>query len=122
MIAGVTSDRDRLRRTTALHLLCERARSTPDSVAFRSKHLGVYRERNWHDYARFVAHYASALQSVASTIMMLGSVWANSPVLEIQIVLAGGYPLPSAQGGYYSKKALILGGSPKRGIAFPTSA
>lgn len=64
MIAGVTIDRDRLRRTTALHLLCERARSTPDSVAFRSKHLGVYRERNWHDYARFVAHYASALQSV----------------------------------------------------------
>jgi hypothetical protein len=47
MIAGVTIDRDRLRRTTALHLLCERARSTPDSVAFRSKHLGIYRERTW---------------------------------------------------------------------------
>ena len=52
MIAGVTIDRDRLRRTTALHLLCERARSTPDSVAFRSKHLGIYRERSWCDYAR----------------------------------------------------------------------
>jgi long-chain acyl-CoA synthetase len=64
MIAGVTIDRDRLRRTTALHLLCERARSTPESVAFRSKHLGIYRERSWCDYARLVAHYAHALQSI----------------------------------------------------------
>ena len=64
MIAGVTIDRDRLRRTTALHLLCERARSTPDSVAFRSKHLGIYRERNWYDYARLRGAYARALQSI----------------------------------------------------------
>ena len=64
MIAGVTIDRDRLRRTTALHLLCERARSTPDSVAFRSKHLGIYRKRTWSDYARLVAHHAHALKSI----------------------------------------------------------
>ena len=64
MIAGVTIDRDRLRRTTALHLLCERARSTPDSVAFRSKHLGIYRERTWSDYARLVAHHAHALKGI----------------------------------------------------------
>src|SRR5215813_4116088 len=64
MIAGVTIDRDRLRRTTALHVLCERARSAPDSVAFRSKHLGIYRERTWCDYARHVAHYAHALKSI----------------------------------------------------------
>jgi long-chain acyl-CoA synthetase len=64
MIAGVTIDRDRLRRTTALHVLCARARSTPDSVAFRSKHLGIYRERTWCDYARHVAHHAHALKSV----------------------------------------------------------
>src|SRR5690348_4636696 len=64
MIAGVTIDRDRLRRITALHLLCERARSTPDSVAFRSKHLGIYRKRTWSDYARLVAHHAHALKSI----------------------------------------------------------
>jgi long-chain acyl-CoA synthetase len=64
MIAGVTIDRDRLRRTTALHVLCERARSTPDSVAFRSKHLGIYLERTWCAYARHVAHYAHALKSI----------------------------------------------------------
>jgi long-chain acyl-CoA synthetase len=62
MTASATVDRERLRRTTAPHLLCERARITPDSVAFRSKHFGVYRERSWHDYAALVAHAARALQ------------------------------------------------------------
>jgi len=64
MIAGVTVDRDRLRCTTAPHLLCERAHATPDSVAFRSKHFGIYRERSWSDYARLVTHAARALQSL----------------------------------------------------------
>ena len=62
MTAAKTVDRAALRRTTAPHLLCERARSTPDSVAFRSKHLGLYRERRWRDYAAMVAHAAAALQ------------------------------------------------------------
>ena len=64
MTAPITVDRERLRRTTALHLLCERARATPDLVAFRSKQFGVYRERRWRDYATLVARYAAALQSL----------------------------------------------------------
>src|SRR6516162_11576701 len=60
----VPVDRDRLRRTTAPHLLCERARTVPDSVAFRSKHFGIYRERRWRDYAALVAHAAHALQGL----------------------------------------------------------
>ena len=60
----VTVDRDRLRRTTAPHLLCERARTMPDSVAFRSKHFGIYRERRWRGYAASVAHAARALQDL----------------------------------------------------------
>src|SRR5215467_7908694 len=63
MAAGVTLDRDSLRRSTALYLLCERARLTPESIAFRSKHLGIYRERSWRDYALLVARAARALQS-----------------------------------------------------------
>jgi len=63
MAAGVTLDRDSLRRSTAPHLLCERARLTPDSIAFRSKHFGIYRERSWRDYALLVARAARALQS-----------------------------------------------------------
>jgi long-chain acyl-CoA synthetase len=64
MTAPIRVDRERLRRTTALHLLCERARATPDLVAFRSKQFGVYRERQWRDYATLVAQYAAALQSL----------------------------------------------------------
>ena len=64
MTAGVTVDRERLRRTTAPHLLCERARTMPDSIAFRSKHFGIYRARSWRGYAGLVAHAARALQSL----------------------------------------------------------
>jgi long-chain acyl-CoA synthetase len=51
---------DELRRTTAPALLTERARREPSKVAFRSKALGIYRERTWADYAAMVAHTAKA--------------------------------------------------------------
>ena len=54
-------DRQELRRTTAPALLCERARAAPDRVAFRSKHLGIYRERTFCDYALLVSRAAQAL-------------------------------------------------------------
>jgi long-chain acyl-CoA synthetase len=60
----VTEDGAALRRKTAPQLLCERARVLPDSVAFRSKSLGLYRERRWRDYAGLVAHTAHALASI----------------------------------------------------------
>jgi long-chain acyl-CoA synthetase len=78
MTAGVTVDRERLRRTTAPHLLCERARTMPDSIAFRSKHFGIYRERSWRDYAGLVAHAARALQGLgvkrAERVVIMGDV------------------------------------------------
>ena len=55
MTATPTVDREALRRKSAPLLLCERARALPDAVAFRCKHLGLYRERNWRDYAALVA-------------------------------------------------------------------
>src|SRR5215510_9857134 len=60
MIATPSVDRDALRRKSAPLLLCERARRAPDSIAFRSKHLGLYRERSWRDYAALVARAARA--------------------------------------------------------------
>jgi len=51
---------DALRGKTAPLLLCERAVATPDAVAFRSNHLGIYRERTWRDYATMVARAARA--------------------------------------------------------------
>jgi long-chain acyl-CoA synthetase len=60
MIPGPPLDRDVLRRKSAPLLLCERARLQPDAIAFRSKRLGLYRERRWGDYAALVARTARA--------------------------------------------------------------
>jgi long-chain acyl-CoA synthetase len=51
---------EELRRKTAPGLLLERARLSPDRIAFRSKYLGIYRERTWRDYALMVARAAKA--------------------------------------------------------------
>jgi long-chain acyl-CoA synthetase len=64
MIAAQSVDREALRRTTAPRLLCERARTMPESVAFRFKHLGLYRERSWRNYAAMVAHAARAFAAL----------------------------------------------------------
>jgi len=64
MTASGTVDRKYLRRTTAPHLLCEHARTSPDAVAFRAKHFGIYRERSWRDYALLVAQAARILQEL----------------------------------------------------------
>src|SRR5262249_5163708 len=45
-------------------LLCERARTAADLIAFRSKHLGLYRERSWRDYAELVARAARAFATL----------------------------------------------------------
>ncbi|MBA2439987.1 MAG: AMP-binding protein, partial [Thermoleophilaceae bacterium] len=63
---GVVS-RDALRRTTAPALLCERARRAPNDVAFRSKHLGIYRERTFRDYALLVSQTAQAFAALRVT-------------------------------------------------------
>src|SRR5947209_5506472 len=49
-----------LRRNSAPLMLCERARAAPNEVAFRAKHLGLYRERRWREYGALVAHAARA--------------------------------------------------------------
>ncbi len=64
MTASGTVDRECLRRTTAPRLLCEHARASPEAVAFRAKHFGIYRERSWHDYALRVAQAARILQEL----------------------------------------------------------
>jgi len=64
MIATPSLDRDALRRKSAPLLLCERARRAPDSIAFRSKHLGLYRERSWRSYAALVARAARAFATL----------------------------------------------------------
>jgi long-chain acyl-CoA synthetase len=56
--------REVLRARTAPGLLIEHARETPDVVAFRAKHLGIYRERTWRGYADLVAQTAMAFRKL----------------------------------------------------------
>ena len=53
-----------LRAKNAPLLLAERARGEPDAVAYRAKHLGLYRERSWKDYAKLVARSAQGLAAL----------------------------------------------------------
>ena len=105
MTASTTVDRERLRRTTAPHLLCERARVTPDSVAFRSKHFGIYRERRWRDYAALVAHTALALQALGiergERVAIMGDVCEEWMICDLAVqslgaIVYGIYPTASA--------------------------
>ena len=65
MMSGTeAANREALRGTTAPALLCERARRTPSDIAFRSKHLGIYRERTYRDYALLVSRTAKALSAL----------------------------------------------------------
>ncbi len=53
-----------LAQRTGPGLLAERAQRTPDAVAFRAKHLGVFRERTWRQYADLVARCAQGLRAL----------------------------------------------------------
>jgi long-chain acyl-CoA synthetase len=55
---------DELRAKTAPQLLVEHARNKPAEVAFRSKHLGLYREQTWRDYAQRVGRCAVGLAAL----------------------------------------------------------
>ncbi len=55
---------DALRANSAPRLLAERARADPAGIAYRAKHLGIYRERTWRDYAALVARCAGAFAAL----------------------------------------------------------
>jgi long-chain acyl-CoA synthetase len=56
--------REELRRTSAPALLAALARSDPKGIAYRTKHLGLYRERTWQTYAELVARAALGLRAL----------------------------------------------------------
>jgi long-chain acyl-CoA synthetase len=45
-------------------LLFERSRSHPAGIAYRAKHLGLYRERTWSEYAALVARCALGFKAL----------------------------------------------------------
>ncbi|MHB8763472.1 MAG: AMP-dependent synthetase/ligase, partial [Deferrisomatales bacterium] len=60
-MSTVASPRDLSVAGSAPGLLAARARRDPGGVALRSKHLGLYRERNWSEVGDRVARCALGL-------------------------------------------------------------
>jgi long-chain acyl-CoA synthetase len=59
-----TQKYEELRNKTIPGLLLERAKSSPDEVAYRAKKLGVYRERTWREFRDKVASCAMGLKQL----------------------------------------------------------
>jgi long-chain acyl-CoA synthetase len=91
---------------TAPSLLLERARLSPNEVAFRAKRLGIYRERTWHDYAEMVARTAKALAAeglrAGDRVAIMADVceeWliCDQAAQSLGAIVYGIYPTASAQ-------------------------
>ena len=96
--------RDELRNHTAPALLAQRARDEPNGVAYRAKHLGLYREQTWTGYAcdvACVAHGLRALGVVAGErVAIMGDVceaWllADQGAQALGAIVYGVYPTAS---------------------------
>ena len=94
-----------LRRRTAPALLCEMARTAGDRVAFRSKHLGIYRERRWRDYAHLVARTARAFADLGlragERVAIMGESYEEWVICDLAVqalgaIVYGIYPTASA--------------------------
>ena len=105
MTAPMTVTPDALRLRTAPSLLCELARTRPRSVAFRSKHLGIYRERTWRDYAALVARTAQAFAALGlrrgERVAIMGETYEDWIVCDLAAqslgaIVYGIYPTAAA--------------------------
>jgi len=63
----IAVDKAALRRKTAPLLLCERARASPDKVAYRVSRAGKETDRTWSQYAELVARTARAFVTLGVT-------------------------------------------------------
>ena len=86
-------------------MLVQNAREKPDTVAFRSKHLGLYRERTWRDYAAMVGRAARALEGLGvareARVAIMGDpceewIVADLAAQTLGAVTYGIYPTASA--------------------------
>ena len=93
-------------RKTAPQLLAERARAEPRGIAFRAKHLGLYRERTWLEYAGLVTRCAAGLQrlglSRGARVAIMGDACEEWAICDLGAQAAGAitygiYPTASVQ-------------------------
>jgi long-chain acyl-CoA synthetase len=97
---------DTLRQQTAPGLLLERARHDGSTIAWRSKHQGLYRERSWLEAAQQVVQIAAGLDRLGlargDRLAIMGDVceeWviADQAAQALGAVVYGIYPTASMQ-------------------------
>jgi long-chain acyl-CoA synthetase len=86
-------DYERLARQTLPALLLDRARRTPERVAYRAKELGIYRETTWRELARRVAAVALGLTSrglaAGDTVAIMGQPCPEWMIADLAAQTAG---------------------------------
>ncbi|MBM3599683.1 MAG: long-chain fatty acid--CoA ligase [Alphaproteobacteria bacterium] len=96
-LAGV----ERFIASTAPRLLLARARATPDRIAMRDKHLGVYQGYTWRDYRDIVEEVALGLAALGmrrgDRVALMGDpcvewVFADLAVMALGGITVGVYP------------------------------
>ena len=86
-------------------LLAQRALRTPDAVAYRAKHLGLYEERSWREYAARVARCALGFRALGlapgERVAIMGDACEEWMIADLGAQAAGAisygiYPTASA--------------------------
>jgi long-chain acyl-CoA synthetase len=102
-----------LRAKTVPGLLCERARNTPEDIAYRAKRLGIYETRTWQDLAGLVAQAAQAFAALGlnpgDRVAIMGDpceewVIADLAAQALGCVTYGIYPTASLEEVTYQMK------------------
>ncbi|MGH7318308.1 MAG: AMP-binding protein, partial [Candidatus Rokuibacteriota bacterium] len=87
-------DQSRLAGSTLPGLLLERARRTPERVAYRAKTLGIYRETTWRALAERVTKVALALRGrglrPGETVAIMGHACPEWTIADLAVQAAGG--------------------------------
>ncbi len=85
-----------LRNTTVPRLFLERVKKTPEEVAFRSKKLGIYKERTWADFHQRVARCALGLMQLGlrrgETLALMGDPCEEYVICELAAQILGAIP------------------------------
>ncbi len=104
-MTGIARKYTELRAKTAPGLLAERARETPQAIAYRAKKLGIYRERSWKDYAELVSRCAAGLRALGlergERVAIMGDACEEWMICDLAAQSAGAitygiYPTASA--------------------------
>jgi branched-chain amino acid transport system permease protein len=87
-------DQAQLIQRTLPGLLLERARRTPERIAYRAKELGIYRETTWRGLAERVTRVALALRARGlqprQTVAIMGHASPEWTIADLAVQTAGG--------------------------------